>query len=322
MLKVQPLFVWYYFNEKIVKINFTFRGPGFLKDQKKNRMNKLSTLGKEGCRGMQLFQKQIRKQIGEIKGMLEQIHQFQKNMPKGSLVITQKAGIFYYRWQYLNENLKQVRKYISKKEMNQIKALAQKSYYEKAEPILQKNLILLEKLDKAYCYDGGKKIFEAMTEHRKSLVLPLQGTCEQRIQAWKQESYEPCRKYTEKLCYETNAGEYVRSKSEVIIANLLHMQAEKLLYKYERPLMLNDRGRDIVIYPDFTLINVQTGKITYWEHAGLMSKPEYASAFVWKHNLYYENNLRPGADVIFTYETEDHPLEIRVLKKVISNLLA
>ena len=86
-------------------------------------------------------------------------------------------------------------------------------------------------------------------------------------------------------------------------------------------LILKYNGRDILIYPDFTIINTQTGKLTYWEHVGLMSNPEYVSDFVWKNNLYYENHLLPGTDVLFTFETEDHPLEIRMIKNMILNLL-
>ena len=77
------------------------------------------------------------------------------------------------------------------------------------------------------------QIYESMTEDRQLLVIPVEENCIRRIQAWKQETYEPCNKYPEALRYETNAGEYVRSKSEVIIANLLHMEADQLLYKYK-----------------------------------------------------------------------------------------
>ena len=196
-----------------------------------------------------------------------------------------------------------------------------KSYYEKVEPILQKNLKLLENFERAYCYDKEMQVYESMTEDRKSLVIPLEENCTRLIRAWKQETYEPCSRYPEALRYETNAGEFVRSKSEVIIANLLHMEADRLLYKYERPLKLRYQGREITLYPDFTVLNAQTGKITYWEHAGLMSNPEYVSDFVWKNNLYYENHLLPGTDVLFTFETGDHPLEIRMLKHMISNLM-
>lgn len=79
------------------------------------------------------------------------------------------------------------------------------------------------------------------------------------------------------------------------------------------------------VYLEFLIlactIYILAPKFTYWEHAGLMSKPEYVSDFVWKNSLYYENHLLPGTDVLFTFETEDHPLEIRTLKHMISDLM-
>ena len=62
----------------------------------------------------------------------------------------------------------------------------------------------------------------------------------------------------------------MRSKSEVIIANILAKNNEHLLYKYERPLEVVIAGHTQTIHPDFTIINIHTGKITYWEHAGRM----------------------------------------------------
>lgn len=35
-------------------------------------------------------------------------------------------------------------------------------------------------------------------------------------------------------------------------------------------------GHTQTIHPDFTIINIHTGKITYWEHAGRMDDAQYA----------------------------------------------
>lgn len=43
---------------------------------------------------MQLFQKQVRKQIKETRGLLDRIQRFQKTVPKGSLIITHKQKKF------------------------------------------------------------------------------------------------------------------------------------------------------------------------------------------------------------------------------------
>ena len=116
--------------------------------------------------------------------------------------------------------------------------------------------------------------------------------------------------------FETDHGERVRSKSELIIADALAKEAA-VLYKYERPLQVNYQGKKITIHPDFTVFHKKTGKIIYWEHAGIMDDPEYGADFVWKNNLYLENGLYPGRDVMFTYESAEHPLQLRVVRKYI-----
>lgn len=77
----------------------------------------------------------------------------------------------------------------------------------------------------------------------------------------------------------------------------------------------------IQTYPDFTVLNTHTGKITYWEHAGLMDDPKYGADFVWKYNLYQANNIIPGKDVIFTCESQLNPLDIGLVKKMIERLV-
>ena len=202
--------------------------------------------------------------------------------------------------------------------MKQIQLLAQKGYYEKVEPILQKNLKLLEKFERAYCYDKEMQVYESMTEDRQSLIIPLEENCTHRIRAWEQETYEPCNKYPETLRYETNAGEFVRSKSEVIIANLLHMKADQLLYKYERPLKLRYQGRKIIVYPDFTIFHPLTGKEIYWEHFGKMDLPEYAKNAADKLHMYARNGIYPGDRLITTYETMEQPLDTAIVQKLIT----
>lgn len=80
--------------------------------------------------------------------------------------------------------------------------------------------------------------------------------------------------HPENLRYETEQGDLVRSKSEVIIANILYQHRKDILYKYERPLEVMSDGKERNIYPDFTILNIHTGKVTYWEHAGRMDVPE------------------------------------------------
>lgn len=88
---------------------------------------------------------------------------------------------------------------------------------------------------------------------------------------WSQELYRGNPYRTDALVFATERGEYVRSKSEKMIADKLFML--KIPYKYECPLQCN-RGK--VFYPDFTLLNVSERKVYYLEHLGMLDNPEYA----------------------------------------------
>ena len=61
----------------------------------------------------------------------------------------------------------------------------------------------------------------------------------------------------------------MRSKSEVIIANLLH--AKGLAYLYEEPLEIDG----VTKYPDFTIEDDDSGVKYYWEHLGMLSDEGY-----------------------------------------------
>lgn len=88
----------------------------------------------------------------------------------------------------------------------------------------------------------------------------------------------------ETLIHRTSTGIAVRSKSEVIVANILNNL--KISYKYEEPLLSRSNPKDFRL-PDFTVSF--EGDIYYWEHLGMLSDPNYENA--WKRKLeWYEEN--------------------------------
>ncbi len=91
----------------------------------------------------------------------------------------------------------------------------------------------------------------------------------------------------ERLIHLTSRGEAVRSKSEVIIANLLHTKGVQ--YHYEQPLELDG----VVKYPDFTIEDDNTGITYYWEHCGLLHDPSYSRRWNEKREWYREHKILP-----------------------------
>lgn len=82
----------------------------------------------------------------------------------------------------------------------------------------------------------------------------------------------------EGLIHKTLRGESVRSKSEVIVANMLHDGG--IDYEYELPFVGVEGG---IRYPDFTIEDSETGRTFYWEHLGLLSQPVYRKR--WERKL-------------------------------------
>ena len=93
----------------------------------------------------------------------------------------------------------------------------------------------------------------------------------------------------EGLIHRTKRGDLVRSKSEVIIANELLGQGIDR-YEYEAALTLpNGRTR----YPDFTIMDDDTGTRYYWEHLGLLHNPDYEARWNQKLEEYREAGIFP-----------------------------
>jgi len=93
--------------------------------------------------------------------------------------------------------------------------------------------------------------------------------------------------------YRTSKGDNVRSKSEVIIANLLF--SNKVQYEYEKKLYYTN---DKWIEPDFT-IKMPNGNEVFWEHLGMIGVESYDKR--WKEKLDIYRKYFPD-QVVKTYE--------------------
>ena len=100
--------------------------------------------------------------------------------------------------------------------------------------------------------------------------------------------------YEEGKIHHTLSEYMVRSKSEVIIANILF--DKKIPFKYEVPLYASDGTFYI---PDFTI--TWNGEQWYWEHLGLLDKEDYINHWQTKKE-WYEKHF-PGRLITTTEST-------------------
>ena len=131
------------------------------------------------------------------------------------------------------------------------------------------------------------------------------------IAEWEKQDYERCPKYPEQLIHPIFNGQKVRSKSEAIIATMLHVN--RIPFHYEEALHLGKR----VIYPDFTIRHPVTGQTYYWEHFGMMDNENYAQAAFQKMQLYNINGIMLSDTLLATYESEEVPLKSNIVENMI-----
>lgn len=115
-----------------------------------------------------------------------------------------------------------------------------------------------------------------------------------------------------RLIHRVEAGYLVRSKSEVVVANILHdvcRQAGIGPPRYEQWLHLSDGGHDLL--PDFTITDDATGRTVLWEHLGMMDQSSYRRRWEEKKRRYltagwvpHNSEAASGADNVLATSDE------------------
>ena len=151
---------------------------------------------------------------------------------------------------------------------------------------------------------------------RQLLVTPIEPIWEKELARWYDSEYHGKEFYEGTAEIVTEKGERVRSKSEKILADYFYRN--NILYQYEKPLYLKGYG---TIYPDFTFLSKKTRKEIYWEHEGMMDKPEYAKSAVKKIESYQRNGIHLGERLILTFETELTVLNSQIVEELVEKYL-
>ena len=133
---------------------------------------------------------------------------------------------------------------------------------------------------------------------------------------WANVQYPLNTNHPEHLIYITDAGFYVRSKSEQMIANML--LAEGIPFRYEDPVTLVD---GFMIYPDFHIFSLRNYKEYYWEHNGMMLQEDYYSHYINHLCKLRTAGIVPGVNLLQTFEAEGHPLEPGEIRALIQTYL-
>ena len=197
------------------------------------------------------------------------------------------------------------------------KKLADKKYVEKLIKNVQSEIAKLEKVNKLNISDSIVETYKELNPGIKALIEPVNVDDETFVNMWLSETYEGLG-FDENDTSELYSGknERMRSKSEVLIANALIKRG--IPYKYECPVTI---GGGMVLYPDFTILDIKNRKVKYWEHLGKMGDMSYVSRNMWKLDEYKKVGIYLGINLFVTYESMQKALGTGEIDKVIEAIL-
>ncbi|MBQ7247300.1 MAG: hypothetical protein IJS22_04330 [Lachnospiraceae bacterium] len=255
----------------------------------------------------------LKSRLTELKTYHSRLNRSLKRAPQGTLRISESNGKVRF---YMRSGSETNGVYLSKKDTRQISALAQKKYDQKTLKAVDREIKSIEAMLLEMSMRPAEEVIELFHPELRHYVNPVIESDEEFVAGWYRTSDTCVILPPTKDELITLKGESVRSKSELIIANMLYQM--EVPYMYEHPAFLSD-GR--TYYPDFTALNIRRRKEVMWEHAGMVDMADYESNFVRKYNNYTLNGLLPGEDVIYTFEGSEEVLNTRVVEFMIRRYL-
>lgn len=230
-----------------------------------------------------------------------------KLLPKGKLLCSRNGKYFKY---YKSNGKNPI--YINKKNHTLAEKLAIKQYYTLQLSVLSHKIKLIND------YEAAINFYNASSEHLLSEISGFSPLIQSyfknessKLTEWNSELFEHNNSHPEHLIHKTLHGEFVRSKSEVIIANALY--SKNIPYRYECCINFGN----IAIFPDFTILHPKTLECTYWEHFGMMDNSSYRENVFHKLNTYCNYGIYPSVNLITTFETLTHPMDSEKIQQII-----
>ena len=233
--------------------------------------------------------------------------------PSGMLRISPRKTYTQYYWRQSPSDRNGV--YIRAKDKKLAVDLAQRDYNKCLLNIIEEERQLAAKYCSLLEEKPVARVHNSLNRYKQELVISIEDENEAFVAGWKAEQYEKMSIDATTEFYSNN-GIRVRSKSELIIANMLEQY--DVPYKYEKPIILKGIG---TVHPDFTCLNTRTHKEIVWEHFGMMDNEAYASKNIIKLNTYNQNGYYIGKNMIASFETSQNPLSSRFVKAMIEEYL-
>lgn len=243
-----------------------------------------------------------------------EINLLKKQVPNEAALRATRHGRGYQYFLRIKGNRTNNGTYIKKDNIEFARKLAQIEYDLYLQNTLKELVDMLENIKTLIENNPFQNAADKMTISKRVLVTVPYISDDSYVFAWVNQEYEGLQFKEDYPEYFTRRGLRVRSKSEVIIADIL--DEFNIPFLYEKPLKLGDD----IVHPDFTLLNIKERKEIYWEHFGIMDDIEYRNNALLKIRKYELEGIFQYDSIIYSFESGRNPLNTKSVRKMISML--
>ena len=234
--------------------------------------------------------------------VIGKINRSRKKIPEGRIRICLSHG----RTQYylLKDSNDKVGEYIKRKDSDKVLTIAQNEYNQRVLKAAAFEKKCIQRFRKEIQGNQMEDLYDKIGKHRQKLITPVSLSDEYDGQVF----------INANTNYYSRKGERMRSKSEVIIADLLDKY--NVPYLYEFPVELVDIG---TVHTDFRILNVRKRKVILWEHYGMMDDYDYRDDKMAEIEKYNMSGYFTGENFIYTMETSKKRLNVQYVELLIKH---
>lgn len=243
--------------------------------------------------------------------ILERINQIPCPRIEGTLKLREKENV---RQTYIKLKGDDRYRYASKhdpKMQANVNRLKLKRFLEESRKVLERNIALQKNFAEKYVSYNDELINAQLAPaYRYDYKEKVRNKIDR-------QSQNPYRR--DLLIHKTSAGIFVRSKGEVVIADVLDSLGIDFFYE-KKLVLLDEAGNERTLYPDFTIL-LRGGRIYYWEHEGMLTDLEYARRNQEKEQLYFRNGIYAPKNLIVSMDGADGSIDADGIRRMAQALL-
>lgn len=255
---------------------------------------------------------QYKNELSELSKLEKQVEKSLSNAPAGRIRAEMSKGKYPQYYYVDDEGNNPKGKYLKKDSIELARACVQKEYDRKVLDAISRRKKELKALENLKKLPSIQSVYTKLSSAKKSLVSPYVLGDSDYITEWFNKTKPIKNTIPMTSCFTTERGEEVRSKSEKMIADKLFIKG--IPYKYEAAIELKGFG---MVFPDFTLLNINTREEVYLEHFGMMDNPEYCKKALEKIDLYEQNGIFLGERLFATFESSMKPINLKSIEHLI-----